>query len=102
MFLPLVAGLVAQGYAHVLTIRETGGNVLGNRSLEADGLRPRLQLNATHGTHVYEGLTYVREATPEDRRTLDTASTWGFLYIQAIAETVFVKGERPSHLAKYL
>lgn len=50
-------GVVARGHAHIKTITQTGGAVLGCRGLHEDGL--------------------IAESDPE--------STWGFMYITRLA-----------------
>lgn len=52
--------VLAQGHAHIKAITEIGGQVLGCRALDADGLR----------------------VDPVD----DSMSTWGFEYIARLAE----------------
>jgi hypothetical protein len=62
------APLHRQGFAHVLTIRKTGGLILGRRPLELDGVEPYFWLTHTYGRDVwvYQGAEAVR---PASRRT---------------------------------
>jgi hypothetical protein len=87
------ARLLSQGFAHVLTIRENGGSVLGRRSLESDGLVPdHWRSHEGGGTvWVYEGSRRLRPATADDS-SLPLISTWGFKVISRIAERVLVEG----------
>jgi hypothetical protein len=58
------AGLVDFGQVHIKTVHETGGVVLGERVLEADGIRvPRWVDARGPGRGVYEGL---RRSRPTD------------------------------------
>jgi hypothetical protein len=88
------ADLLAQGFAHVRTIRENGGDVLGLRPLEVDGVVPRRwQSHEAGGTvWVYEGDTRLRPATAADA-SLPVMTTWGFKVISVIAEHVLVAGK---------
>jgi hypothetical protein len=90
--------LVAQGMAHVMTIRETGGRVLGQRDLEPDGVVGfRTVTHRAGGTvWVYEGARRVRAATRDEAARLPLLSTWGFKVIEVLAEARFVRGE-PTH-----
>jgi hypothetical protein len=93
------AELLAQGFAHVRTIRENGGQVLGRRPLELDGLIPRhWRSHEAGGTvWVYEGSTRLRPATAADA-SLPVMTTWGFKVISVIAEHVLVAGKNlPRH-----
>lgn len=87
--------LLRQGFAHVRTVRETGGSVLGYRALDLDGIEPYLW--RTHGAGrdvwIYWGVHPVRPATEADA-SLPIMSTWGFNYIGVVAEAEFVQGLR--------
>jgi hypothetical protein len=85
------AGLIAQGFAHIKTILTTGGEVLGWRDLEADGIVPApWRSHEAGGTvWIYEGARRVRPATADDR-DLPLMSTWGYAVITVIAEQQFV------------
>ena len=85
------APLLAQGFAHVLAIQESGGSILGIRPLEADGLRPflwRSPAAAAAQSWVYEGARRLRVATADDA-ALPVIVAWGFRYISHLAADVF-------------
>jgi len=85
------APLIAQGFAHVLTIRRSGGLILGRRPLEVDGMAPRLWLARpfTDDAWVYRGAERLRAAEPSDA-SLPTIVAWGVRYIAELAERTFV------------
>lgn len=87
------AELLAQGFAHIRTIRENGGQVLGRRPLDLDDVVPsRWRSHEAGGTvWVYEGPTRLRPATAADA-SLPIMTTWGFKVISVIAEHVLVAG----------
>jgi len=65
------ARLADQGQAHIRTIRDTGGVILGHRPLEADSLRPQRWVSVPGPTaktirYLYQGYTRLRPATPEE------------------------------------
>ena len=86
------AGFLSQGQAHLKAITETGGMILGHRSLEADALNPWLFRSAEffRNSHVYKGLIKTRPQTPDDDK-LPVLETWGFKFIAALAEKEFVR-----------
>lgn len=81
------AGLFAQGFAHVKAITTTGGDVLGQRDLEADEIVPALWRSHEGGgtVWVYEGARRLRAATATDR-DLPLMTTWGYSVISVLAE----------------
>lgn len=81
------SSLVAQGFAHVRSIRATGGAVLGSRPLELDGVEPWPWLTEAHSRQavVYRGAERLRLALPSDK-SLPVMSTWGFNVISVLAE----------------
>ena len=85
--------LLAQGWAHVLTIQRNGKRVLGERSLELDGVRGLREVTHRAGGMVmlYEGATPLRPATREEAATLPVLSTWGSTFITALAERHFAE-----------
>ncbi len=87
------AGLLSQGFAHIRTIHETGGEILGTRDLTADGLVPASWRSHEGGgtVWVYQGIRRVRPAGPEDAG-LPVIGTWGFTVIARLAERAFVAG----------
>jgi len=85
------AKCVAQGKAHIKTIKETGGSVLGMRLLELDGIGPWEFRGATGHPHGYIscGLEPLRGQVEEDSN-LPILTIWGFAYIRAMAEHRFL------------
>ncbi len=85
--------VVAQGWAHVRTIRESGGQVLGERDLDLDGIRGLREVTHRAGGTVMlvEGATPLRPATKDEAATMPVLSTWGFSVISALAERLFVQ-----------
>jgi hypothetical protein len=86
-------GVVAQGWAHVLTIRENGGQILGERHLDLDDIRGLREVTHRGGGTVmlYEGATPLRAATRAEAATMPAFSTWGFKVISRLAERLFVE-----------
>ena len=89
-----LAKCIAQGKAHIKTIKETGGAVLGLRPLECDGVEPWLFRGARghQNSYVSYGLEPKREQEEGDQ-DLPILSVWGYKYIQALAEHRFVAQE---------
>jgi hypothetical protein len=85
------AKCLAQGKAHVKCIRETGGSVLGLRSLELERVKPAIFLSGLGEPSgiVMRGLEHVRKATIFDRLK-PQLTLWGFAYIRALAEHEFL------------
>lgn len=84
------AGLFAQGFAHIKAITTTGGEVLGQRDLDADDIVPaRWRSHERGGTvWLYEGARRLRPATAADRE-LPVMTTWGYSVISVLAESRF-------------
>lgn len=85
---------LTQGEAHYVTILDTGGEILGHRPLELDGIEPDLMLAQAGwpGAWVKKGLTVLRLATREEWATLPVCLGWGRVSIRVKAERVFVEG----------
>jgi hypothetical protein len=83
-----------QGKAHILAILKTGGEVLGCRPLEADGILPGVFLShaAGPGVRLLCGLEDFGEATDNDRQTRKVLSTWGFKVAEVLAERLAQRG----------
>lgn len=81
------AALLEAGSAHIKTIQETGGVILGQRPLEADAVvLPRYVDAPGPGPGVYDGLRWVGAATAEEMRELPTCEVWGYRMIQIKAQ----------------
>jgi hypothetical protein len=89
-------GLLEQGWAHVLTIQRTGGQVLGERPLALDGIRGLRKVTHRAGGTVmlYEGAAPLRPASREEAATLPVLETWGYGFIAKLAEHRFVEQRR--------
>lgn len=87
---------VAQGCCHIRTITETGGEVLGHRCLDLDGILPWLFRGAHHwkNSFVQRGLVPVRPQTPADSE-LPVLSIWGSEFASGVAESRFVTNTAP-------
>lgn len=81
-----------QGHAHIKTIIETGGSILGWRQLELDGIEPDYFLNQSPDSpkcKLMRGFETLRIATPSERSKLSVFSTWGYEVIRLRAEKKF-------------
>jgi hypothetical protein len=87
-------GTIGQGAAHIKTILHTGGEILGCRSLELDGIEPDFFLSQAPGRSccLQRGFQVLRYATIDEQRELQTFGTWGYMVIQRLAEKHFVCG----------
>jgi len=91
------ADFLGQGQAHLKTITENGGTVLGHRPLETNNLNPWQFRGAEffRNSYVYEGLIKARPQTPDDDK-LPVLGVWGFKFITTLAEKEFVRREAAS------
>jgi hypothetical protein len=82
------AGFVRFGVMHIRAITETGGQVLGERSLESDGIALPTLLSAQGGagTKILRGADTSRNAREEEWGTLPVLSVWGYGFITRLAE----------------
>lgn len=80
-----------QGGVHIKAVLETGGSILGYRSLDADGIEPGLFLSHSSGPGrmLQRGFEVLRPATAKEQAELPTFSTWGYMVIQRLAERRF-------------
>lgn len=87
--------IVAWGVMHIKTITETGGEILGNRSLDLDGIDPPVLLSAHGGPTavVLSGVTTLRLARQDEWGRLPVLGYWSYDYIQQLAENRFVQKE---------
>jgi hypothetical protein len=83
----LGSDLIQCGVMHVKSIVQTGGAILGERPLTADGVQIPTLLSAMGGpdTHVLLGADKRRLATREEWGTLPVLGFWGFDFIQELA-----------------
>jgi hypothetical protein len=79
---------IAQGQIHLRCILETGGEILGTRPLELDGIQPGRFLSESPGGNcrLMTGYSFGRIATPTEQETLPVFPTWGYLVIRHRAE----------------
>lgn len=82
------APVLRSGIMHIKAIVSTGGEVLGNRPLDADGLVPPTLLSAHGGndTWILRGVVSVRRARPDEWGTFPVLGYWGLDFISALAE----------------
>lgn len=85
-----IAGVPFLGFGtmHIKAITTTGGEVLGERSLETDKIELPLFLSAQEGpgTMILLGANPLREARKDEWRTLPVLNAWGYNFIQKLAE----------------
>lgn len=84
------------GVMHIRAITRTGGAILGERPLAADGIvLPQLvTARLGHGVQLLEGANDVRLATREEMQTLPVITYWGLDVIRVAAEHHLVRGVR--------
>jgi hypothetical protein len=85
--------VVAQGWAHILTIQKNGRLILGHRELALDDIRGLRAVSHRGGGTVmlYEGALPLRPATREEAANMPVFATWGYNVISILAERLFVK-----------
>lgn len=90
------ARLIAQGTAHIKTITENGGEILGERALALDRIEPLPMLSHAlpPGVRLVAGFDDLRAATSEEIETLAPLPGWGYSVIAISAEQYFVEGDR--------
>ena len=90
-------GLLEQGGAHIKTIPWSGGEILGYRSLDEDGIQliPELSHLPSHNCMLMNGLEEVRKATLSEQQTLYIHGAWGLGIVKIFAEAYFVLGRKP-------
>lgn len=78
---------VAFGVMHIQAILATGGAILGERPLEADGIELPYLLSAHGGpgTMLLRGALPVRRARKEEWGTIPVLGFWGYDYIAELA-----------------
>ena len=89
--------LLEQGRAHIKSISWNGGQILGYRPLEEDGIEPIYELShmPVKDCMLMKGLVEVRKATLREKKTLYIHSTWGLEVIKLLAEMYFVEKRNP-------
>jgi len=81
------ARALRQGTMHIDSIKRTGINIEGTRSLTLDGIEPWLCIS---GNDVQRGHEYVRAWRRQDTGHLPTFAYWQDLYIWAFANHHFL------------
>lgn len=78
----------AQGQIHLRSIWETGGEILGNRPLEADGIEVGEFLSEQPGRNcmLMRGYDVVRPATSDEQLRLPVFPTWGYLVMVRLVQ----------------
>jgi hypothetical protein len=89
------ARTLGQGQAHIVTIQRSGGQILGNRPLELDGIQADLFLGSAAGPDVLlqRGLDVIGRASADQKKTIPVLSTWGFGVPRVIASRAFCGGD---------
>ena len=84
--------ILTSGSAHIKTITNSGACITGFRELAADGLTIPLSLSHVIGSDCYlkRGYDILELASEEDRSELQPFSTWGYNFINLLAEELFV------------
>jgi hypothetical protein len=77
--------IIWPGFAHIKTILETGGMILGLRDLALDGNEPGLFFDPCVGG-VLQGGIFLREATRVDERCLPRLGGHGYMVLKIGAE----------------
>jgi hypothetical protein len=87
--------LLNWGYGHIKMIGENGGTILGRRSSvrDRDGDLSGVSHRMGGTVDLYRDGRMVRVATADEARDLPIIGMWGFRYIVAMAERVFVDGK---------
>ena len=85
------AALLNHGSAHIKTISENKGAILGMRPLEIDGIEVPLSLDQAPCPKcmLRRGYEILRPATQEEQEKLEVFLTWGYKVIHIHAEKVF-------------
>jgi hypothetical protein len=80
--------VIEQGNTHLKAIWETGGELLGWRSLDEDSIAPGLFLSHSGGPGVklMKGYEILRPATRAEIASVPVLSTWGYNVIRILAE----------------
>ena len=88
----------AQGEIHLRCIRETGGEILGSRPLEADGIEVGEFLSEQPGRNcmLMRGYDVIRPASAEEQLRLAVFPTWGYLVMVGLAEAMAKDLARPA------
>jgi len=87
-------GTIEQGVMHIRAITRTGGEVLGHRSLELDGLQPATFVD---GNSIQQGFTKLRAWRPQDTARFPALSYWRYDVINTLAHKHFL-GQRPRNV----
>ena len=85
--------IVEQGVMHVTSIGHVGGEVIENKPLEEDNLKPLLQFEAGY---LLDGFENIGILAAKDYDKYSHRYTYGLDVIRLLAETRFVK--KPKHL----
>ena len=82
------APFVGFGVMHIRAITKTGGEILGIRPLERDGIELPVFISGLGGVgvQVLSGASHVREARRDEWGTMPVLSVWGYNHIRQLAE----------------
>lgn len=83
--------VIEHGGAHIKTIKETGGAILGCRDLKLDSITVPLSLDESprNGCHLRQGFEIIGLANENQLNELQVFSTWGYRVIYLLAEKFF-------------
>lgn len=82
--------IIEQGVMHINSINQVGGNIIGCKALEEDGLKPLLQFEAGC---LLDGFENLGKLPTEDYKKYSRRATYGLDVIRILAEKNFVKNE---------
>ncbi|TVV42250.1 hypothetical protein [Thalassolituus sp. C2-1] len=83
-------GIIEQGVIHINSIGHVGGEVVGQKPLNEDGLRPKLQFEAGF---LIDGFENLGKLPFSDYDKYDHRYTYGLNVIKLLAEKHFVKNK---------
>jgi hypothetical protein len=83
------AGFLRFGIMHIKAITETGGEIIGIRSLQEDGFQLPLMIS---GNEVCQGAESVRKTSKKDRKQYPSLRYWGYGFITDLGARYFGSG----------
>ena len=80
--------IIEQGVIHINSIGHIGGQIIGNKPLEEDDLKPLIQFEAGY---LIDGFNNIKKISYEEGEQYSRRSTYGLNVIKLLAEKHFVK-----------
>lgn len=80
--------IIEQGVMHINSIGHVGGEIVGHKPLEDDGLKPIIQFEAGY---LINGFTYYKKIPIVEGEQYSKRTTYGLNVIKGLAEKHFVK-----------